>query len=144
MAAVASLRRANAISDVAREELTKRITTAELRPWSSSFVDTDLFARQLEGIMSRTRRGREQLTDRAEMSRKLARVLAARLNRQPDELTRRDILRYQAEDLARESGTSVEEIRRVKLAALGVRVQRRRPKAGGEKTGGRSAQDAQE
>jgi len=94
--------------------------------------------------MSRTRRGREQLTDRAEMPRKLARVLAARLNRQPEELTRRDVLRYQAEDLARESSMSVEEIRRVKLAALGVRVQQRRPKAGGEKARGKGAQDAQE
>ena len=56
--------------------------------------------------MSRTRRGREQLTDRAEIPRKLARVLAARLNRQPEELTRRDVLRYQAEDLARESSMS--------------------------------------
>jgi hypothetical protein len=144
MAAVPSLRRANAISDVVRAELTKCITTAELRPWSSSFVDTNLFARQLEGIMSRTRCGRKQLTDQAEMPLKLARVLAARLNRQPEELTRRDVLRYQAEDLARESGMSVEEIRRVNLAALGVRVQQRRPKTGGEKARGKGAQDAQE
>jgi hypothetical protein len=132
MAAVASLQRANALSDVVREELTKRITTAELRPWSPSFVDTDLFARQFVGMMSRTRRGREQLTDQAEMPGELARVLAARLNRQPEELTRRDVLRYQAEDLARESGISVEEIRRIKLAALGVRVQQRTPEAGGD------------
>ncbi|WP_413452547.1 hypothetical protein AA0Y32_10210 [Georgenia phoenicis] len=121
-----SVRRANAIADAARAELTKRLTTASLRPWSASFVETDLFAKQLEGVVGRTRLGREQLGARAELPDALAKVLATRLNRPPEELTRRDLLRFRAEELAQETGIEVADLRRARLAALGATVRRKR------------------
>jgi hypothetical protein len=131
--ALASLRRANAISEVVREELTRRVTTSALRPGHESFVDTELFARQLEGIMSRSRRGREQLRERAALPGSVAKVVADRLNRKADGLSRRDLLRVRSDELARESGMSVEEVRRVKLATLGLRLRGRKddPEKGG-------------
>jgi hypothetical protein len=128
---ISSIQRANAMSDVIREELTKRVTSAQLRPWYSSFIETDLFTRKLEGVISRSRRGRNLLTERAEFPRELANALAGRLKRKPEELSRRDMLRYQSEDLARESGLAVDEIRRIKLAMLGLPVRQREPEYDG-------------
>jgi hypothetical protein len=120
-----AIRRANAISEVIRQELTKRVASEDLRPWHSSILETDLFVRQLEGVISRSRYGRELLTKPMEYPRALAKVLATRLKRKPEELSRRDILRFQADDLARASGVEIGEIRRLKLATLGLAARRK-------------------
>ncbi len=145
-AVMSSIRRANAISDVVREELTKRVASAELRRPYSSFIETDLFARQVEGIISRSRRGRDLLTKRMELPDDVAKMLAERLRRRPEELTRRDVLRYRSEDLAADSGIAVDELRRIKLAALGIPLRQRKEAdhAGSKETQGEQPRNGNE
>ena len=100
-------------------------------------LETDLFSRKHEGVISRSRRGRDLLEQRVELPSDLANALARRLKRRPEELSRRDVLRYQSDDLARETGMPVDEIQRLKLTALGLRVRRRDTEDDGGGRGGR-------
>ncbi|WP_159083772.1 hypothetical protein [Nocardioides terrigena] len=136
MTAASSVVRANAISDAIRDELTKHVTSRRLRTASSSFVETDLFAKQVEGVLSRSRRGRDLLAQPVTLPKDVAKAVADRLHRKPGELTQKDLLRFQVGDIARESGRPAADIRRLKLGSLGMTLR------DGDKLGGNRDTDA--
>jgi hypothetical protein len=128
-----AIQQANALSDVIRDELTKTVTSADIRPAPGSFLETDLFPRQLEGVLSRTRRGRDLLESGLRgLPDPITKFIAARLKKDPARLTRRDLLRFQTSELVRESGLNRAEVARAKLGALGVPVKAAQPKGEGQ------------
>lgn len=121
--AAVRLRRANALGDHIKERLTRTMRINPRASLPGSYLETDLFTRQVESIASRTQRGRALLEEKAEVDAKTAKLLAGALRKSPKDVTRRDLLRFRAVDLARDLGTDPDDIGRAKLAALGVPVQ---------------------
>ena len=116
------IRRVNSMGEFIRDRMARNVRVNPQRALPASFLETDLFAKQVEAIAARTRRGRSQLEQRAEVDVKTKRLLAQALGKQQGEVTRRDLLRFRSVDLARDLGADANTVGRLKLTALGLPV----------------------
>lgn len=115
------VRLANELGSFIRTESLRSLNDPYRKP--ERFIDTDFFAKQLENLVVRTRKGREHLARPAEQylpERALGR-LAKHLGRPADQLTMRDTLRLRKDDLARVAGIDARDLQRARLGSLGVK-----------------------
>lgn len=117
-----SIRDANAIAEFMGREMVKALDPLTEMDKPRSYLETDLFARQLETILRRTRNGREVLN--RSIGQSLPRAVASTLSKETGkaaaDLTALDLLRNRNFDLARRADVDPNEIAKAKLMALGV------------------------
>ena len=122
-----TIRQANALGGFIKERMValRQGPDADVTP--KSFVETDVFARQMLQLARRSRRGRQQL-DRAvgaSLPKDLAKALGDQLGKKADELTARDVLGWRSRDLEARTKTTGAELARLRLGILGVPMRAR-------------------
>jgi hypothetical protein len=118
-----SIRQANGLIDFIRDRMVKSFRDPRPRQESKPFIETDLFLRQLETYARRTRLGRSTLVEEVgkEVPEMVARAVGMRLGKEPDKITRRDILRFRNNDLSRLTEMDPGRVAEIKAQLLGVR-----------------------
>ncbi len=115
-----TIRQANELSNYIKTETIKSLNDPNVK--LQKFVDTDFFARQLELRLIQFKKGRELLNEPVskEIPHKVLHKLEDRLRKDCEEITRRDLLSLQTEELTKILGMKTEDIHRIKLVSLGV------------------------
>ncbi|MDH4113851.1 MAG: hypothetical protein OEU89_00140 [Burkholderiaceae bacterium] len=129
-----TVRQANELSNYLRSETLKSLSDPLAKP--EKFIETDFFAKQLEAVVSRTRKGRELLAQPAHkrFSKEAVSHLAKRLKKEPASVTMADMLTLQRSELAKLSGLDPKDVQRLKLASLGVAFKKGQDKPAGGKS----------
>ena len=126
-----SIRQANGMIDFIHERMIRNFREPRPGYQPKPFLETDIFLRQLETYMRRSRRGREILAgDAANLLPESAlKVVGKQLGKKPNEVTRRDILRFRTPDLARIAKLDERLVAETKLKALRVPVKKRKKRS---------------
>jgi hypothetical protein len=119
-----SIRQANSMIDFIREQMIKSFRDPRPGYEPKRFIETDLFLRQLETYVRRTRRGRSILTGEAgkQVPESVARAIGKQMGKRPDQVTKRDILRFRNRDLSRLTGVDPSEVAQMKMKLLRVKL----------------------
>lgn len=117
------IRQANAMIDFIRERMIRTFTSTSLSQ-GKSFIETDLFIRQLSSYVARTRVGRTAIRQPAAqyLDEQTAHALAKHLNMDVKTMTVGDVIRMRNEELAKAAGIELKDAARLKMAMLGVRL----------------------
>jgi len=117
-------RQANELSNYIRSETLRSLSDPLAK--RQKFIETDFFAKQLEYAVSRTRKGRELLAQRADKHFPEQAVchLAERLRKEPGEVTMADMLTLRRSELTTLCGLDPKDVQRLKLSSLGVAFKR--------------------
>lgn len=119
-----TIRQANAVTDFVRDRM---ITSPhDPRPGfePKRFVETDFFARQIEAHVSRSRLGRRKISEKAaeRVNNWVVRAVGENINKKPEDVTVRDVLRTRNHEFLRLIDMKAEEIARIKMDLLGVKI----------------------
>jgi hypothetical protein len=124
-----SIRQANAIIDFVRERMVKTYgdPRGQVR---KRFVETDIFLRQLESYVRRSRTGREVVSNPAgdRVPDAVLKSVAKRFGKKPAEVTAAEILRLRSDEYQR-LGVKPQQVTEAKLRLLGVKLRERPPRA---------------
>jgi len=115
------IRQANDMIEFIRDCMIRAFTSTAPSQ-GKSFIETDLFARQLSSYVVRTRAGRTELGRPVvgRLDEKIAEALSKHLNKSPKEVTVSDVLDMRNEDLAKIAGIELRDVARLKMSLLGV------------------------
>jgi hypothetical protein len=117
-----SIRQANGVIDFIRNAMVKSFRDPRPGSEPKAFIETDLFNRQLENYLRRTRVGRKVLLRNAKglVPDKLLNQIAKHLGSKVEDLTVMDVLHLRNHEYKRIAGIDATEVSQVKLRLLGV------------------------
>lgn len=117
-----TIRQANELSNYIKTETIKSLNDPNVK--LQKFIDTDFFARQLELSLIQTKKGRELLNASAvaEIPNKALPKLAKHLKKPRKEITRHDLLSLRTEELVKMLKMKKEDVHKMKLVSLGVKL----------------------
>ncbi|MBP6238446.1 MAG: hypothetical protein KA536_20005 [Saprospiraceae bacterium] len=125
-----TIRQANELSGWIRTETIKSLNDPTVK--LQKFEDTDFFAKQLEYKIVQSKKGRAFLSKSIvkDISKDVHPKLEKHFGKKCKEITRRDMLSLRGELLAKVTGMSKADTRKLKLNFLGVRFNAEKPKKG--------------
>jgi hypothetical protein len=117
-----TIRLANELGSYIRIEALKSLNDPMVQ--LKKFIDTDFFAKQMEYKLIQFTKGRETLNTSVmqEVPKEAVANLEKYFGKKINVITRRNFLSLRAEELAKISGLSLEQVQKIKLEALGVKM----------------------
>jgi hypothetical protein len=125
-----SIRQANAMTDFIREQMVKSFREPRPGCEPKRFVETDLFHRQLESHIRRSRVGYSSIRRKAKrfVPEKVLASVSKHLGIPPDEVKVSDVLRIRSPQYLRLIKMKTQDIYRMKMELLGVKLKEQKPK----------------
>jgi hypothetical protein len=122
-----SLRQANGVNDFIRQSMVRSFRDPRIGSEPKRFIETDLFANQLESFIRRSRAGRQKLRRTAKdlAPEKVVTAVAKQLNTKPEAVTAMDVLFLRNHEYKRAAAMEAAEVSRVKLQLLGVPLKKK-------------------
>lgn len=122
-----SMRQANGVNDFIRQSMVKSFRDPRMGSEPKRFIETDLFANQLESFIRRSRAGRQRLrkTAKGVVPEPVVTAVAKQLNTTPEAVTAMDVLFLRNHQFKRAAGMGAPEVSRVKLQLLGVPLKKK-------------------
>jgi hypothetical protein len=122
-----SLRQANGVNDFIRQSMVRSFRDPRMGSEPKRFIETDLFANQLESFIRRSRAGRQKLRRAAKdvAPEKVIAAVAKQLNTKPEAVTAMDVLFLRNHEYKRAAAMEAAEVSRVKLQLLGVPLKKK-------------------
>jgi hypothetical protein len=119
-----TMREANELSDIIREQLLRAVSAPPSRRPHPSYVYNDVFAEQLHARLQQNPFARRMLLEPVgdQLPRAALEAIADAFGMPPDQITRGRVAAVSNAELARISGTSKEEAAKLRLAVLGLRA----------------------
>jgi hypothetical protein len=122
-----SLRQANGVNDFIRQSMVRSFRDPRMGSEPKRFIETDLFANQLEAIIRRSRAGRKKLrkTAKGVVPEPVLTAVAKQLNTTPEAVTAMDVLFLRNREYKRAAAMGAPEVSRLKLQLLGVPLKKK-------------------
>lgn len=122
-----SLRQANGVIDFIRQSMVKSFRDPRMGSEPKRFIETDLFASQLESYVRRSRAGRQKLrkTAKGVVPDPVVTAVAKQLNTTPEAVKAIDVLFLRNHQYKRAAAMGAPEVSRVKLQLLGVPLKKK-------------------